>query len=70
MTVELSGLRPAVIGMNTRQHLDNYRGLRHVIRNVYAFNLRPARLAELVDNSAERGLAGFCRFFGKDLLTF
>jgi hypothetical protein len=65
MTVELSGLRPAVIGMNTRQHLDNYRGLRHVIRNVYAFNLRPARLAELVDNSAE-----CLELLSADLLAF
>ncbi|MEN9564556.1 MAG: hypothetical protein RIR73_2800 [Chloroflexota bacterium] len=51
MTVEIGDLRPAVISMKTRQYLDEYRGLRHVIRNVYAFNLRPARLSELVDNA-------------------
>lgn len=51
MTVEIKDLRPAVIEIKTRQHLDEYRGLRHVIRNVYAFNLRPARLAELVKNA-------------------
>lgn len=53
MTVEIRELRPAVIGMKTRQYLDEYRGLRHVIRNVYAFNLRPARLAELVNNAPD-----------------
>lgn len=53
MTVEIKDLRPAVIRPITRQNLDEYRGLRHVIRNVYAFNLRPARLAELVKNAPE-----------------
>ena len=48
MTVEMGKQRPAVIRMETRQSLDAYRGFRHVARNVYAFNLRPARLNELV----------------------
>lgn len=47
MTVEMGKLRPAVIRMETRQALDEYRGFRHIVRNVYAFNLRPARLNEL-----------------------
>jgi hypothetical protein len=51
MSAELGDLRPAVIGTETRQFLDDYRGLRHVIRNVYAFNLRPARLSELAENA-------------------
>jgi len=44
MTVEMGSLRPAVIEARTRQCLDEYRGFRHIVRNVYAFNLRPARL--------------------------
>lgn len=51
MTAELGDARPAVISVQTRQFLDDYRGLRHVIRNVYAFNLHPARLSELVENA-------------------
>ena len=47
MTVEMGKLRPAVIRMETRQSLDEYRGFRHVVRNVYAFNLRPTRLNKL-----------------------
>jgi hypothetical protein len=47
MTVEIGKLRPAVIRMETRQSLDEYRGFRHIVRNVYAFNLHPARLNEL-----------------------
>jgi hypothetical protein len=51
MAVEMGKLRPAVIAIETRQCLDEYRGFRHVVRNVYAFNLRPARLFELVNDA-------------------
>lgn len=51
MTVEMGKLRPAVIEVKTRQCLDEYRGFRHIVRNVYAFNLRPARLNELVNDT-------------------
>lgn len=51
MTVEIEGLRPAVIKARTRKSLDEYRGFRHIVRNVYAFNLRPARLDELVTDA-------------------
>lgn len=47
MAGEIEGVRPAVISLETRACLDEYRGLRHVVRNVYAFNLRSARLHEL-----------------------
>ena len=53
MTVEMGKLRPAVIQMETRQALDAYRGFRHVVRIVYAFNLRPARLNELAFDAPE-----------------
>ena len=51
MTVEMEDVRPAVIKAETRKSLDEYRGFRHVVRNVYAFNLRPARLDELVKDA-------------------
>jgi hypothetical protein len=47
MSAEVSSTRPAVIRRTTRDCLDEYRGFRHVVRNVYAFNLRPTRLQEL-----------------------
>ena len=47
MAGEIEGVRPAVISRETRVCLDEYRGLRHIVRNVYAFNLRFARLHEL-----------------------
>ncbi|MDO9300731.1 MAG: hypothetical protein Q7T89_05075 [Anaerolineales bacterium] len=48
MSGEIEGVRPAVISRATRSMLDEFRGLRHVVRNVYAFNLRSARLNELM----------------------
>jgi hypothetical protein len=48
MSAEVSHLRPPVITRETRLYLDEYRNFRHIVRNVYAFNLRPARLQELV----------------------
>ncbi len=47
VSAEITGVRPAVIQRETRQCLDAYREFRHIVRNVYTFNLRPARLDEL-----------------------
>ncbi len=48
LSVEFPGVRPAVLQHSSRACLDEYRGLRHVVRNVYTFNLNSARLQELV----------------------
>lgn len=53
MAGEIEGVRPAVISRETRVCLDEYRGLRHVVRNVYAFNLRSARLHELTNGLSD-----------------
>lgn len=47
MATGIDSIRPAVISPSTRRCLDEYRGFRHVVRNVYTFNLRPSRLEEL-----------------------
>ena len=49
MSGEVENIRPAVITRSTRESLDAFRGFRHVVRNVYALNLRPARLKELME---------------------
>jgi hypothetical protein len=49
MAAESADRRPPVISSEVRYALDEYRGFRHVVRNVYAFNFRPSRLKELVD---------------------
>ena len=48
MSVETSGLRPAVISQSTYHRLDGYRGFRHVVRNVYAYNFETTKLEKLV----------------------
>lgn len=47
MADEVSTIRPAVIDVTARRCLDEYRGFRHLVRNIYTFNLRPSRLQEL-----------------------
>ena len=48
MSAAIEGVRPAVISRSTRSCLDEYRGFRHVVRNIYSFNLRPSRIESLV----------------------
>lgn len=48
MCVETFGLRPAVISQSTYHRLDDYRGFRHVVRNVYAYNFETTKLEQLV----------------------
>jgi len=48
MTAEIPDIRPPVLSQETRQHLDRYRGFRHVVRNVYTYNLDPEQIATLV----------------------
>ncbi len=48
MSTELPGIRPAVISDASRDALEEYRGFRHVARNIYTFNLNPAKIEHLV----------------------
>lgn len=57
--------RPAVLRPATRDRLGEYLGFRHVVRNVYSFNLDPSRLSNLAKNLPE--LYAAVRL---DLLTF
>jgi hypothetical protein len=50
MALDVPGIRTAVITTATQQALAEYLEFRHVVRNVYTFNLRPRRVAELVEN--------------------
>lgn len=65
MAVDLASLRPPVITRDTRICLDEYRGFRHVVRNVYTHNLRPSRVQELVE-----GLAACYAALAQDLAAF
>jgi len=65
MSLAVSGLRPVVLSAETRSALTDYLEFRHVVRNVYTFNLRPDRVTELV-----RGLRPTFDLARRDLLAF
>ena len=48
MMTEVPMMRPAVISKETGAKLDDYRGFRHVVRNVYAYKFDPDKLEKLV----------------------
>jgi hypothetical protein len=51
MTAEVLSVRPALISEETRQMLDEYRGFRHIVRNVYAFRFDLVKLQKLVQGA-------------------
>jgi len=59
MKLDINGIRPAVITRETFTSLDEYRKFRHLVRNIYDFNLLPERLEPLLARlpEIERGLA-------------
>jgi hypothetical protein len=48
MSLDVPGVRPPVLQSGTAAQLDEYRKFRHRIRNIYATNLDPERVAPLV----------------------
>lgn len=73
MTLDLPGLRPPVLEVETARRLDEYRKFRHLIRNIYTTNIIPDELKKLVDalpslwSDIQQELATFSRFL--DTLT-
>jgi hypothetical protein len=51
MAKELPGVRPAVISKKTREKLDEYRGFRHIVRNLYTYKFDPKRVERLAFDS-------------------
>jgi len=68
MSIEIPGERPALISVTLREDLEVYRGFRHIVRNVYTYQLRPEKMEPLVEKlsqvfaTAEREIAAFARF--------
>lgn len=50
MQTEIPSIRPAVISAQLKESLEEYRGFRHVVRNVYTYHLKPEKLKMLVGN--------------------
>jgi AcrR family transcriptional regulator len=48
MAAEIPGVRPPVLSLKTCDRLDRYRGFRHVVRNVYTFNLDVEQIEVLI----------------------
>lgn len=48
MTLPIESTRPALLEPELAKRLDAFRRFRHVVRNVYATNLLPERMADLV----------------------
>lgn len=48
MGQEQHGVRPAVLSQESVEKLDEFLAFRHLVRNLYTFNLNPDRLHELV----------------------
>ncbi|MGB5915517.1 MAG: hypothetical protein WBG63_11680 [Phormidesmis sp.] len=46
---DIKGVRPAVISGDSQERLNRFRGFRHVVRNVYTFNLDAPQIALLVE---------------------
>ena len=53
MAEEISEIRPAVISNSSFQRLNDYRGFRHVVRNIYTFNFDPTKMQKLVEGAPE-----------------
>jgi hypothetical protein len=49
MTAEIPDVRPAVISGLVSQDLNEYRGFRHIVRNVYTYHFDPVKIEKLVD---------------------
>jgi len=65
MCVAFPDVRPAVLSRDTCQALSEFMRFRHVVRNVYAYNLDAQRVQRLVDDGArlyEQVKAEFIQF--------
>jgi hypothetical protein len=49
MTAEIPDIRPAVISGSVSKNLNEFRGFRHVVRNVYTYHFDPGKIEKLVD---------------------
>ena len=50
MANELLNIRPAVISRSTLEALGEYLGFRHVVRNIYSYQIDPEKLEPLVES--------------------
>jgi HepT-like protein len=51
MAEEVTEVRPAVISDSVRVGLDEYRGFRHIVRNIYTYKFDSARIEKLTEKA-------------------
>ena len=51
MAKEIDEVRPAVISYSVRLDLDEYRGFRHIVRNIYTYKFDTARIEKLTEKA-------------------
>ena len=51
MACEVPHVRPAAISEKARDALDEYRGVRHIVRHVYTFRFDPAKMQRVVEKA-------------------
>ena len=72
MAEEITEVRPAVISDSVRLDLDEYRGFRHIVRNVYTYKFdsvrieRPTEKADQLFVRVRAELLGFAGFLEAD----
>ena len=72
MITEIEGLRPAVISKTTGEMVEKFLRFRHLVRNVYSFNLFPEKIQTLVDKlsntyeNVKKDLSDFVQLFLKE----
>ncbi len=49
MSLDIENIRPPVISKNTAKALEEYLAFRHVVRNIYGFEIDGERLARLIE---------------------
>ena len=65
MATEVANIRPSVISAESRDSLDEYRGFRHIVRNVYTFKFDPVKVQKLVEK-----MPGVFEHVREELLSF
>jgi hypothetical protein len=65
MTKEINGVRPAVVNPIRISSLDSLRRFRHLVRNIYSFNLVPERVEPLISE-----LPALWSILQKELIAF
>ena len=65
LSEETPGMRPAVISDSVYVRLNEYRGFRHVVRNIYTYNFEPVKIQKLVE-----GMPGLFSQLRQELTAF